>query len=761
MFDFVNYTYSGVLSVLSTLFGLSYPLILSCIEKIDSKYNSTKLSARFLEEKVFIIFKYLLVLNLLIAVVFPFLMDGFLHSRYLIAVQCVAAVAMIYFSFRLFNKVMAYYDAGKLQQQILEDYHGVVKAGNKEQEAKYFTQWSDLTAVLLASADEKLVQSVYEEWYDYVLRRHSACKGKPLIMDDYFYEAVTRINENLCKGERKPISVNNGNSLLTSLIVHDSIITDKTYRYLWRNLRMQLFYNRDEWIMAYWKSASQKFDFFMKEITTFDFDDSTGEHYTDSQVEDVNRQRDKFLEFHIMLCAMMLQQGKYELLEQMMYYTQSQPPTYPLVPSDLASLLKVFECLNEDRLWDVTYFEERYPMPNMHGITGGKILGAANCYIALLFYRLYTLFYPYGRDFAFRTMGLPDNQAQLARYKRDLNTLDFWIEKIKVNKDALASIRINNLDEIVNVSDDANNGSEQLPEQIIKDIQESIDRKLIELKQHQPNDPEIVGNMEKEVNRRLLMALSPIGDIWGKRFERDKHYNLNSSVSQFFENTAFQANPDISYGGVEECVFDGMWRTYSHLFASSFFQECMIANYTIDSGLLFDALDKINVNKDYYAFAFGIYIDYYIDRVAGLVKEKDRIYIYKGMTIMSMDSPVQIFSKRIYVMHKSDVPYIEFQEPSEEQKTSMELKKFNEYGLWMSVQKVEGHEDIFPENFIKKLGDKKNLYSVFHAIWIPKLYFKEQYKRVCLKVNDRMTDEGSTDSIDKIEPFEEPKTDDQ
>ena len=81
MFDFVNYTYSGVLAVLSTLFGLSYPLILSCIEKIDSKFHSTKLSARFFEEKDYAIFKYILIANLLIAVLFPFLMDGNLHSR--------------------------------------------------------------------------------------------------------------------------------------------------------------------------------------------------------------------------------------------------------------------------------------------------------------------------------------------------------------------------------------------------------------------------------------------------------------------------------------------------------------------------------------------------------------------------------------------------------------------------------------------------------------------------------------------------------
>lgn len=112
------------------------------------------------------------------AVLFPFLMDGCMHVRYLIAVQCVAAVVMVYCAFRLFNKILVYYDAEKLQKQILDDYHTAVKGHDKEAEASYFTQWSDLTAVLLASADEKLVQSVYEEWYDYVVGKYN---GRPQI----------------------------------------------------------------------------------------------------------------------------------------------------------------------------------------------------------------------------------------------------------------------------------------------------------------------------------------------------------------------------------------------------------------------------------------------------------------------------------------------------------------------------------------------------------------------------------------------------
>ncbi len=758
MFDFVNYTYSGVLAVLSTLFGLSYPLILGCIEKIDVKYHSTKLSARFLEERSFVVFKYLLILNLVIALLFPFLMDGNLHSRYLVAVQCGAAVALIYSAFRLFNQIMVYYDADKLQKQILSDYHETIKANKVEDESKYFTQWSDLTSVLLASADEKLVQSVYEEWYSYVAKKHSECKGKPLEMDDYFYDAVTRINENLCKGERKPISVNNGNSLLTSLIVHDSIVTEKTYRYLWKNLRLQLYYNRDEWIMAYWKSASQKFELFMRDISTFEIDDSTGEHYTDEQVEERKKQREKFEEFHIMLCAMLMQQGKYELLQQMMFYTQSQPPSYPLVPSSLANLLRLFEYLNEDRLWDITYYEARYPMPNMHGITGGKILGAANCYMALLVYRLYVLDYPYGRAFAFRTLGLPDNQAQLAKYKRDLDTLEYWLERLKDNKDALASIRLTSIDEIFKSDDESAGGEVQSPAEIIKEIQSNIDEKLNDLKRNQPNDPDKIDRLEKEVNRRLLMAMSPFGEIWGKRFERDTCYFLNSSVSQIYPNTAFQANPEIGHAGIEECVFDGLWHTFSHLFASSFYQECIQPNYTIDSGLLFDALDKLRVGNNHFAVAFGIYIDYYIGRVEGFKKENDRLYSYNGLKIMLLDCPSQFFAQRIYIMSDDDRPYIEFQEPSKEQKEIMELKKFNEYGLWMSIQKVEGHEEALSKEYIKKLGDEKNLYSMFHAIWLPRLYFKEKYNRICLKVHYKTTDEGSTDDVDKIKPFKLPKT---
>lgn len=185
----------------------------------------------------------------------------------------------------------------------------------------------------------------------------------------------------------------------------------------------------------------------------------------------------------------------------------------------------------------------------------------------------------------------------------------------------------------------------------------------------------------------------------------------------------------------------------------------MQADYTIDSGLLFNAFDKLKVDEKHYAIAFGISLDYYMDSVGELKKEQDRLYSYRGMRIMLLDCPSQYFSKRIYITLKEDRPYIEFQDPSDEQKASMELEKFNEYGLWMSVQKMEGHEDVVPEEYLNKLGDEKNMYSVFNALWAPKLFFKEKYNMVCLKVHYKTTDEGKTDDLETIKQFDNNQSD--
>lgn len=46
MFDFTNYTYSGMLSIVAAVFGIAYPQINASIERIDDKYGSSLLTMR-------------------------------------------------------------------------------------------------------------------------------------------------------------------------------------------------------------------------------------------------------------------------------------------------------------------------------------------------------------------------------------------------------------------------------------------------------------------------------------------------------------------------------------------------------------------------------------------------------------------------------------------------------------------------------------------------------------------------------------------
>ena len=95
MFDFTNYAYSGMLSIVAAVFGIAYPQINASIERIDDKYGSSLLTTRLKNEKAFAIFNVLLVVNLIIAVVNPFLLDQSKYCYIYIAIQTIATIFLI------------------------------------------------------------------------------------------------------------------------------------------------------------------------------------------------------------------------------------------------------------------------------------------------------------------------------------------------------------------------------------------------------------------------------------------------------------------------------------------------------------------------------------------------------------------------------------------------------------------------------------------------------------------------------------------
>ena len=755
MFDFLNTTYSGLLSILSALFGLSYPLVIGCIEKIDSKFRSTKLSERFQRECSYKWFKIVLLINLAMAVLSPFLMEwcADAHAKVIMGVQVGGTISMIISALCLFRKIISYYNIAELQKEILDDYKTAVKKQNKVKEEKYFIQWIDLSGELLKSADDKLVQSVYEVLFEYVEKAYKIGSSKALKFDPYYYDGISRINEFLSKGEARPISVNNTNSILTSLILIDSVVSETTYRYLWRNLKIQLFYNKEEWIMKYWESASQKIRLFMNTTYISPYN-KKGELDTKKmeEIKNKKKQREEFLEFHIMLCSMLLQQKKYELLEQMLSFTQTEPPSYPLVPSTFSEILDVFNSVNHNISINPTYYESRYQMPKMHGITEGKIAGAANCYLALLAYRIYAIRWDYGYGSVLNTGALPNTLSELATLSNNLNIFKYWLGRIRHDQELLQVVGIRSLDE-------GNEDKAQIyavkPDLLVSNMQDEIHKKMENLKITSPLNDEKVASEQKELTDNIRRAMKGYADLLEKRFEQEKYLDLNSSISVPFLNTAFWGNSDVNHFGTAECVSSSMLENFRNLFASAFFVKHSNTDYELSSDDLFEAIDKLALNKQHYIIAFGIYFDYYIGTIEGLEKESAHKYTYNKIRILSLDCSTEYFSQMLYIMEYEDLPFLDFLEPSEEEKKNLLLEMADEScGLWLSIKKISEHPNLLTEPIKAQLGDKADQHSLFTAIWRPGLFFKgEKYPMVSIKVKYRLTDEGDYDSVDKVKPF--------
>ena len=755
MFDFLNTTYSGLLSILSALFGLSYPLVIGCIEKIDSKFRSTKLSERFQRECSYKWFKIVLLINLAMAVLSPFLMEwcADAHAKVIMGVQVGGTISMIISALCLFRKIISYYNIAELQKEILDDYKTAVKKQNKVKEEKYFIQWIDLSGELLKSADDKLVQSVYEVLFEYVEKAYKIGSSKALKFDPYDYDGISRINEFLSKGEARPISVNNTNSILTSLILIDSVVSETTYRYLWRNLKIQLFYNKEEWIMKYWESASQKIRLFMNTTYISPYN-KKGELDTKKmeEIKNKKKQREEFLEFHIMLCSMLLQQKKYELLEQMLSFTQTEPPSYPLVPSTFSEILDVFNSVNHNISINPTYYESRYQMPKMHGITEGKIAGAANCYLALLAYRIYAIRWDYGYGSVLNTGALPNTLSELATLSNNLNIFKYWLGRIRHDQELLQVVGIRSLDE-------GNEDKAQIyavkPDLLVSNMQDEIHKKMENLKITSPLNDEKVASEQKELTDNIRRAMKGYADLLEKRFEQEKYLDLNSSISVPFLNTAFWGNSDVNHFGTAECVSSSMLENFRNLFASAFFVKHSNTDYELSSDDLFEAIDKLALNKQHYIIAFGIYFDYYIGTIEGLEKESAHKYTYNKIRILSLDCSTEYFSQMLYIMEYEDLPFLDFLEPSEEEKKNLLLEMADEScGLWLSIKKISEHPNLLTEPIKAQLGDKADQHSLFTAIWRPGLFFKgEKYPMVSIKVKYRLTDEGDYDSVDKVKPF--------
>lgn len=124
-FDFFNYTFSSVISLVTAVFGMSYPLLIESIQKINDRYQSYDIKTKFEESVRFKGYNIVLVLSVLIAVIMPFLLMAAYSckgiSYALITIQVVLLFILVFFTLQLVDQIRLYNEPRKLMDLLIAE----------------------------------------------------------------------------------------------------------------------------------------------------------------------------------------------------------------------------------------------------------------------------------------------------------------------------------------------------------------------------------------------------------------------------------------------------------------------------------------------------------------------------------------------------------------------------------------------------------------------------------------------------------------
>jgi hypothetical protein len=452
---------------------------------------------------------------------------------------------------------------------------------------------------------------------------------------------------------------------------------------------------------------------------------------------------------------MLLQQGKYSLLKRILSFTQSQPQVYPLVPSTLTECIEMLSYLNGIYTNYPFLLDRRYPMPQLKGITSGKILGAANTYIALLTYRLYALpYYPFGVGYVFSLPAAPQNSMDILKEKDNIDALKFCIRKIESKKDYLKCI------DFVDISAAISNINRVYKEKVkcldcyINDYISRLNEKDKDLRVNQEYDKDIVVNLKKDIYNEISSELDKYClFLKGQISDNSKGYIIDASVCQLYPNQAFVDKPSVSYVDIDTNMSDGVKYKFSHFFATTFLVRAT-PQLNIASQDLFEAFEKLKLNDNFIIISFDVYWDYHIGRNNNFMKTNDIEYSYNNIHIYNYKCRSKGLSDYIFILEKNYLPYLKFIKPNKDwiDKYHLEIIE-DQYNIGLGLQKIVKNKSLLTEDELKNIDGDPNELSLFSCIVLANIYWKPNSKMMCIKNMHFGVNNGNTEQVEKIKPF--------
>lgn len=431
MFNFFLNTYSAVVTIFAALLGISFPLILQSIQRIDEKYDSAVISDRFEDEKIYNIFKWLLYIYAVIVCIVPFIlsflsnveMEYWINSFLLLYLLCIIMTLVI-----LFDRISKYYNIEKLLSYL----------SSKKIESDILIFW-DIMRFASKAENDKMYQTASIQVFGYFKKEQDNNKDKKeIVYSASLYQVLYEMGSAVGNPQQQSFIYNRNNiiSILYNTGITNSKISQQTFSHIWFMLNNASFVSNTNWLKTYWTYANQYMRF--------------REMKRDN--EDERKYLKEFYIFNVMFGAMLTYHRNYSTLNYMMTFSRSLPLSFPLIPGTFTKIVDCVEniCNMKNQWLPPNVLEEKFSIKGLDkGVNANnEIAELAYKYLSLLFIRLwsykdYNIYYSEPLEIPYIGNSINKNEQLIKLSKTIKVYIDTWYSSGEFNNLAYRICQVN------------------------------------------------------------------------------------------------------------------------------------------------------------------------------------------------------------------------------------------------------------------------------------------------------------------------------
>lgn len=655
------------------LLGVAFPILFQIVSRLDDKYSSTGIVALFDKEPIKRVFIYSLIASLIAIGIWSLQLAPVIYipglqvlidnsADILLAITTTALVVSFFF---YVDKILIYYTTIKFIR------YSIKRHLKRTEDLKWFKALGDVFHHSIKKENTEIADTILSFFYDEFANVRRNQEAGPVIYPQVYYQVLYKATEELCAlGNKRNfhLEYDIGSNILLLGGSAGVEISEETYSAMWENILVAIRYKNDDLIVHHWENAHNHYEYYLSSIAAIYEQGTTNQTNIEEQKKRED-QRERFLEFHIALGALLLYSKRYDCLVRILFYTTSLPPQYPLIPEGMDRIFKYFVKFYNPYDADVRLISRRYRFPGRTGLDAeGLVKKWFIAYLSLIFLRQYSL--PKLMSYHNHT-GLPNLPRTQGEKRLWISSLDYFLQL--ANENMNLSDLINGLNLAFITPAWCTQRNILYPDDFVAELKRQLEAAYQADETIQTVDEQKRSNFLTKSASIMKERLKPYVALLSKPFSGDFTSRVLKGIQSIHNKDGYTESPEVSYIGYDTDLaghLSGeMIKEIGSTFRSNRKKQFLFKNED-----MFKAIDKLKLTDEHIMINMGLFIEHYIEfnKIQNLSKNK-----YKNTDIYNFLLKFEP-ANSIYILKKSDLPQIIFNDTVKETVDKFHLSKISE-----------------------------------------------------------------------------------